>query len=207
MFVLSSGELPVEAKIAEDYGRKARAGQTIRLLDIPADRGLGFGAFDHAGECADAGKLADAIKDAARSAYGTAGPELVRRLLASGIEQIIADGLRAKLDGFIRKFVAAGSSEQIARAAKKFALIGIAGELATALGVTPWEKGEAGEAAQWAFNRWLEARGGVGSHEERQAIEQVRLMIVQHGEARFECADGSLPPGSRPSRLAQGRRR
>ena len=47
--ILSSGELPVEAKIGEDYGRKARAGQTIRLLDIPADRGLGFGAFDDGG--------------------------------------------------------------------------------------------------------------------------------------------------------------
>ena len=46
--VLSSGELPVETKIAEDLGRKVRAGQTIRLLDVPADRRLGFGAFDHA---------------------------------------------------------------------------------------------------------------------------------------------------------------
>ena len=49
VFVLSSGELPVETKLAEDYGRKTRAGQTIRLLDVPADRGLGFGAFDHGG--------------------------------------------------------------------------------------------------------------------------------------------------------------
>ena len=47
------------------------------------------------------------------------------------------------------------------------------------------------KAARWAFGQWLEMRGGVGSHEERQAIAQVRLMIVQHGEARFECVDGS----------------
>jgi putative DNA primase/helicase len=193
VFVLSSGELPVEAKIGEDYGRKARAGQTIRLIDIPADRGLGFGAFDDGGEGADAGKLADAIKDAARSAYGTAGPELVRRLVASDIEQVVA-WAKGMLDSFVRKFVAPGSSEQIARAAKKFALIGVAGDLATQLGVTPWAKREARRAAVWAFNRWLEKRGSVGSHEEQQAIEQVRLMIVQHGEARFECADGSLSP-------------
>jgi uncharacterized protein (DUF927 family) len=188
--ILSSGELPVEVKIGEDYGRKVRAGQTIRLLDIPADRELGFGAFDDAGGFADAGKLADAIKDAARSAYGTAGPEFVRRLLACGVEPIVAVARRI-LDGFIRKFVAPGASEQIARAAKKFALIGIAGEMATAFGVTPWEKGEAREAAECAFNRWVQTRGGPGSHEERQAIDQVRLKIVQHGEARFECADGT----------------
>ncbi len=191
VFVLSSGEHPVETKIAEDYGRKARAGQAVRLLDVPADRGVGFGAFDNGGESADAGKLADAIKDAARSAYGTAGPELVRRLVASGIEQIVALA-RERLGEFIAKFVVRGSSEQIARAAKKFALIGIAGELATGLGVTPWAKGEALKAARWAFNRWLETRGGVGSHEERQAIEQVRLLIVQHGGSRFERVD--VPP-------------
>ena len=92
MFVLSSGELPIETKIAEDYGRKTRAGQTIRLLDIPADRGLGFGAFDHGGRGADAGKLADAIKDAARSAYGTAGPEFVRRLMAAGLDRVTTRG-------------------------------------------------------------------------------------------------------------------
>ena len=99
VFVLSSGELPVEAKIAEDYGRKARAGQAVRLLDVPADRGLGFGAFDNGGESGNAGKLADAIKDAARSAYGTAGPEFVHRLLASNIE-LIVPWARGKLDGF-----------------------------------------------------------------------------------------------------------
>ena len=190
VFVLSSGELPIETKLAEDYGRKTRAGQTIRLLDIPADRGRGFGAFDDGGEGADAGKLADAIKDAARSAYGTAGPEFVRRLLASDIEQVLG-WARGMLDGFIARFVKPGSSEQIARAAKKFALIGVAGELATVFGVTPWVKGEAFKSARWAFNRWLEARGGAGSHEERQAIEQVRLMIVRHGDARFELADAS----------------
>jgi putative DNA primase/helicase len=188
--VLSSGELPVETKIAEDLGRKVRAGQTIRLLDVSADRGLGFGAFDHAGDCADAGKLADAIKNAACSAYGTAGPEFVRRIMAAGIEQTAAS-VREKLGEFIATFVARGSSEQIARAAKKFALIGIAGEMATFWGVTPWAKGDAFKAARLAFERWLETRGGVGSQEERQAIEQVRSIIVRHGDSRFDRVDPS----------------
>ena len=91
---------------------------------------------------------------------------------------------------FVAKFVTAGSSEQIGRAAKKFALIGIAGELATGLGVTPGRRVRHRRPRVWAFERWLETRGGTGSHEERQAIEQVRLIIEKHGEARFECADG-----------------
>ena len=43
VMVLSTGELPVEAKLREDRGRKARAGQLVRMLDIPADRGFGVG--------------------------------------------------------------------------------------------------------------------------------------------------------------------
>ena len=162
VFVLSSGELPIEAKIAEDYGRKTRAGQTIRLLDLPADRGLGYGAFDCGGAHADAGKLADAIKGAACSAYGTAGPEFVRQLIDGDLDRAAVE-TRRMIGTFVGKFVPIGSSEQIARAAKKFALIGVAGELATSLGVTPWAKGEAQRAAVWAFKRWLETRGGTGS--------------------------------------------
>ena len=194
VFVLSSGEVPVETKIGEDYGRKARAGQTIRLLDLPADRGLGFGAFDHEGERADAGKLADAIKDAACLAYGTPGPDFVRRLINRDldIEQIAALA-KAMISTFVAKFVAVGVRANRA-GSQKFALIGIADEFAARLSVTPWAKGEAQRAAVWAFKHWLDTRGGTGSHEENQAIEQVRLMMVQHGEARFECADGSLSP-------------
>ncbi len=186
VFILSSGEVRVEGKIGEDHGRKTRAGQVVRLLDIPADRGLGFGAFDHAGEHGDAGKLADAIKDAAGSACGTAGPEFVRNLMIA--REKVAAGAKRFMAEFVRRVAEPGSSEQIVRAAKKFALAAAAGELATSCGVTPWARGDAERAATLAFHSWLDKRGGAGSHEERQAVEQVRLIIEQH-ESRFERAD------------------
>jgi putative DNA primase/helicase len=95
VFVLSSGEVTIETKLAEDQGRKVRAGQTIRLLDIPADRGLGFGALDNGGQFANGGKLAEAIKAAACSAYGTAGPEFVGRIMAAGIDGIATETKRS----------------------------------------------------------------------------------------------------------------
>jgi putative DNA primase/helicase len=146
--------------------------------------------FDHSGDFGDGGKLADAIKNAAGTAYGTASPTLVVHIIASDVAKVADTGKKFKAK-FVHHVVQQGASEQIVRAAKKFALIALAGELATNLGITPWGKGEARQAAILAFNRWLEKRGGTGSHEERQAIEQVRLMIEQHGEARFEHVDGS----------------
>jgi putative DNA primase/helicase len=86
--ILSTGEVPIETKILEEKGRKVRAGQLVRMLDIQADRGKGFGAFDHSGTDNDAGALAKAFKHAAISAYGTAGPEFVRQIIAEGVDEI-----------------------------------------------------------------------------------------------------------------------
>src|SRR5690606_14579365 len=81
VLVLSTGELPLSAKLGEERGRRAQAGQTVRMLDIPADAGAGFGVFDHGGETGDAGTFADAIRRAARTSYGTAGQAFVRRIV------------------------------------------------------------------------------------------------------------------------------
>ncbi len=183
--IISSGEIPFEAKLTEGRNR-ARAGQTIRLLDIPADRGLGFGAFDHADGHDDAGALARAIKQGASEAYGTAGPEFVRRLIR---EAVNGSDVRASVADFVKQECPARADGQIERVAQRFGLIAAAGELATALAVTPWGTGEAIKAAAWAFKAWLDNRGGAGSGEARQALSAVRLYLIQHGDSRFDPAD------------------
>jgi uncharacterized protein (DUF927 family) len=194
--------MPIEGKLSEDRGGKARAGQLVRLLDIPADRGKGFGAFDHGGPSNDAGALSKKFKHAAILAYGTAGPEFVRRMIA---ESVTGDDVLAMVSEFVAANVPAGSDGQIDRAAQRFGLIAAAGELATTLGITPsWRHGAAREAAAWAFARWVDGRGGTEAAEVRQAIEQVRLFIEQHGESRFEPWNN---PDARPVNNRAGWRR
>ena len=123
---LSSGELPVEAKLSEAPGRKARAGQLVRLLDVPADRGAGFGVFDNGGPDDDAGALAKSIKLAAIKAYGTAGPEFVRRLIADGVT---GEDVRGLISQFVTATIPADADGQVERAAQRFGLIFAAGEL------------------------------------------------------------------------------
>ena len=96
VMVLSTGEITVASKLAEDRASKPRAGQFVRMLDIPADRG--FGVFDHAGPDDDAGKLAKVLKQSAISAYGVAGPEFVRRLIN---EQVTGDDVRGQVDSLL----------------------------------------------------------------------------------------------------------
>jgi putative DNA primase/helicase len=194
--VLSSGELPTEAKLSEDRGRKPRAGQLVRMLDVPADRGFGYGAFDNAGPDRDAGKLANALKHAAIAAYGSAGPAFVRRLIA---EDETGENVRAQIEAFTEARVPRGADGQIDRASQRFALIAAAGELAIAFELVPWRQGEPTAAAAWALAQWIEGRGGTEPAEFRQAIEQVRLFMEQHGETRFEASDdvGMRPVNNR----------
>lgn len=184
VMVLSTGEITVASKLAEDRAGRGRAGQLVRMLDISADRA--FGVFDHAGPDGDAAKLAKAFKQAAISAYGVAGPEFVRRLIA---EQVMGDDLREHVGAFVSAHVPAGADGQVDRAAQRLGLIATAGELATLLGVTPWREGEATAAAAWALAQWIGARGGTEPAEARQAVQQVRKFIEANGEYRFESLD------------------
>jgi uncharacterized protein (DUF927 family) len=190
VMTLSTGELPMSAKVAEDRGRRARAGQQVRLLDIPADAGRGFGVFDSAGAEQDAGKLADAIKRAAQSTYGTAGPAFVRKILDEGFSEIgkLVDEM---IENFKIKHVPARADGQVQRAADRLGLIAAAGELATEWAITPWQPGAATSAAAEALSAWIDRRGGAEAAEVKDAIAQIRHFIELNGEARFDPIDAT----------------
>ena len=43
---LSTGEIGIADKVAEDGRKKVTAGQEVRVIDVPADAGAGFGLFE-----------------------------------------------------------------------------------------------------------------------------------------------------------------
>jgi putative DNA primase/helicase len=103
--------------------------------------------------------------------------------------------VRAIVASFKTNNLPAKHDGQIARAAERLGLIAAAGDLATAMGIVPWQPRESLDAAAWALAQWIEGRGGTEPAEVRQAIEQVRLFNEQHGDSRFEDLDD---PSTRP---------
>jgi putative DNA primase/helicase len=77
------------------------------------------------------------------------------------------------------------ASGQVERVGARFALVGAAGELATAAGLTGWPVGESERAAGACFAAWLAARGGKGNGEVLAMLRQVRHFLETHGEGRF----------------------
>jgi putative DNA primase/helicase len=181
--LLSSGELGLAGKISEGGGQ-ARAGQLARMVDVPADAGKGYGAFEDT-KGMDPAAFSEKLKNAALRAYGAAGIAFIEGLAAdpAGYEKIarkrIREITRKLLDG-IRP-----SDGQAHRVATRFALAAVAGELARDILDLPWAEGEAERAAAVCFDAWRSARGGEGPGELIAAMAAIRAATERHGESRF----------------------
>lgn len=134
--------------------------------------------------------LADELIRACGEHYGTAIREFLTKLVAIPREQV-RESVKQLHDDFVKAMVPAGADGQAARVARRFALVAAGGEMATKLGITGWEQGEAIRAAETCFRAWLANRGGAGSQEVREALSQVRHFLESHGEGRFTDLDGT----------------
>ncbi|MDD5388688.1 MAG: DUF927 domain-containing protein [Gallionellaceae bacterium] len=190
LLFLSAGEESLVTVMARD-GKKTSAGQEIRLADIEADAGAGMGMFETLHGFPTAAILATAIKEASESYHGAIGGKWLSRLVEN--RATLAADVTNRIKQFQGKAVPAGATGQIDRVERRFALVAVAGELATAYGLTGWQEGEATRAALACFTAWLDAFGGAGNHEERATLAQVRAFFEAHGASRFEDinADGT----------------
>lgn len=190
--VLSTGEMSIVTKLAEG-GLRIHAGQEVRFLDIPCDNRAAGGVWNNLHHHPDAKALADSIATEAKSHYGHAGKAFLARLAAE-------DGDLRELLATIQarpEFTGGGSQEQ--RVAGRFALLALAGELATDYGITGWPVEEAIRAAVAGFAAWRSFRDNQdGANAERgQVVRQVLDFIEQHGDSRFSDAD-MAPDPARP---------
>jgi putative DNA primase/helicase len=184
--VLSTGEKGLAEKIAEEGGR-VQSGQTVRLIDVPADAGAGLGIFEdlHGHESARA--FADAIKYAVATDYGHTARAFIGKILEHH-DTAIAE-LHRFLSGGLPLLCPDDASGQVQRVARRFLLCVAAGEMATEWGLLPWAKGETLQAVKVCFDAWLALRGGAGAAEDTAIVEQVTLFIEQHGTSRFQDID------------------
>lgn len=187
LLFLSSGELTLADRLAEGARgpRAVRAGQEVRVVDVPADAGAGWGLFQHLHGHADGAELAGALTRAARASHGTAGRAFLAGLAEDPDDA--AGAVREAQRRFVGEHVPAGADGQVRRVADRFALVAAAGELAAAMGVTPWAKSEAASGVAECFAAWRAARpAGDGPAEAQRAVAAVRHFIGAHGAARFE---------------------
>ncbi|RVU05121.1 DUF927 domain-containing protein [Novosphingobium umbonatum] len=183
VMILSTGEIGLADHMrAAKRAERTMTGQELRLLDMAADAGAGYGAWEALHGMASPAAFSDAIKTASAAHYGFAGPAFVRGLVGDlahwrkEVERLAA--------GFVAMAKQEDDSGQIHRAALRFGAVAAAGEVAARLGVVPWPAGTAKAAALACFNQWAIGFGRKGMREDRQVLVTVRNAIQQN-LARF----------------------
>ncbi|MEM9626686.1 MAG: DUF927 domain-containing protein [Pseudomonadota bacterium] len=199
---LSTGEIGLADKLGE-HGRRARAGQEVRVVEIPADAGQSLGVFETLHGFEDGDRFARHLKEASERNKGQAARVFLERLIANYDHSM--DAVVESRKRWLAHHLPENADGQVRRVAGRFALVAAAGELAASLGVLPWEPGEANWAAATCFKDWLSSRGGHGPAEQQGGLRQVRLFLEQHGSSRFE--DVAPVEGHRPSINRAGFRR
>ncbi|MGK4330658.1 DUF927 domain-containing protein [Lonsdalea quercina] len=188
---ISTGEMDLETFIAT-AGRKTKAGQLVRLLNIPLSKAIRF--HDHQ----NGKQHADALKDAYQHHHGAAGREWIK-WLADHQQQAI-DTVR-ECESRWRSLIPADYGEQVHRVAARFAIL----EAALLLGevVTGWDAQTCRDAIQHSYNAWLR-EFGTGNKEHQQIIEQCEAFLNANGLSRF--APFPYDPQSLPIRDMAGYR-
>ena len=197
--ILSNGERSIVATM-EEGGFRTKAGQAVRIIDLPVTD-QAHGAWDRLHQYPSGAALSDALRREAETHYGHAGRAFLERLTRDDHDQVreLLASIKARPE-----FNAEGGEGQFQRVAARFAVLALAGELATAYGVTGWQRGEAIRATAVALRLWLGMQDGRTTDAEGpQVVDQVTEFIDRHGDSRFSDADAD-PLHSPPVRERAG---
>jgi putative DNA primase/helicase len=183
--LLSSGENGLSSKLQE-VGRKVKAGQSVRLLEISANRK--YGIFDDLHDFKSGDEFARYLKDVCISNRGTLIDAFLDKLVKNK-EEIIKT---------VQKFRKAWEEEvianypesdgQVQRVISKFSLIAACGEICIALKLLPFEELEVSKSCKELLKNWINSRGGTLPQEILEAIKNLQEFIEEHGNSRFEDA-------------------
>ena len=196
LLFLSTGETTLGDKLAE-VGKRAKAGQEVRLINISADAGAGLGVFEDLHGSPSAGDFAEHLKAATLRCYGAPSRRFLEVLTKRHAENpgAVSAFVHRTRNEFFAQHLPADASPQVRSICTRFALIAAAGRLATAFGITGWPADEASRGVGKCFRAWLDQRGSAGDHEIEAGILQTGFLDV--GAFGIETTPGDGECGRR----------
>ncbi|MGG5961130.1 DUF927 domain-containing protein [Salmonella enterica] len=169
---ISTGEKDIETFLAEE-GIRAKAGQLVRLLNIPMEKST----VHH--EHGNGERHAKALKAAYTENNGATGREWVKWLTRH--QQEAKDAVKAARERWCG-LIPENYGEQVKRVADRFAILEAA--LIAGQYLTGWSEQASRDAIQHCFNAWV-GEFGTGSKEHQQMIAQCEAFLNAYGFSRF----------------------
>ncbi|SDC25737.1 DUF927 domain-containing protein [Acinetobacter boissieri] len=191
----STGEVMLEEHLRRG-GLELDAGLLIRFAQLPSDAGHDYGVFETINYGTRPQDVANRINELASRHYGHAGVKWLTYLTQD--KDSIMERAKGLLEGFIKQYSPKTTNGQTSRVLRRFALVAVAGELATQADITGWQRGRAFDAVGQCFNTWLNSFGDGSNLEETKILEHFKAFIESHGSSRFESlivirhADGEV---------------
>ncbi len=182
LLFISSGEVSLATHMAS-AGKQIRAGQEARIADIPAEVEDGS-VFEELHGHVGSGDFAERLESLTARHHGVVGHVWLQWLVenASRLARLVGE----RIEALTEEFATQDFAGQARRVARRFALVALGGELATEVGLTGWNTGEATKAARKCFSDWLAGRpGGAGNTEMAAMLGQVRRWFALNGAGRF----------------------
>lgn len=167
LFFFSAGELSAR-EMMERQKKDIATGADVRMATIEACPEGGHGVFETLPKGVGARALAESFSEYGAQYYGTAGVDFMRAFIDDIAQRGGVEAMKAHIAEKMKEWVEAHAkncSPQIQRVAKRFALVAVAGELATEYDVLPWAIGEASQFASMCFKSFVE---GFETTEDRQ---------------------------------------
>lgn len=169
---ISTGEVDLDTFVRGE-GRKLKAGQLVRLLNIP------FSSPDVLHGFQDARDHAKAIEKAIADNHGAAGRAWCTYLTQHRqTARAAIDEAKIRWNGLIPK----GAGAQVPRVAERFAIL--EGALIAGAHLTGWTAQESRDAIQHCFNAWV-AEFGIANKEHQQIREQTEAFLDRFGLSRY----------------------
>lgn len=196
LLFLSTGEVSIAEHAAEAGKQRTGAGVGVRMVQIPSDTGK-HGAFEDLHGFEGGKEFAEYLEKSATEYHGAPFREWLRWLTAD--LNAVTERAGKLLRQYEKMLRPDGAGNQTGRIVDRFALLAVAGELATEAGLTGWESGEAYKAASACLDAWINDRGHIANQEEAEALERVQRFITANQYTRF--ADWHEVNKNRPANM------
>lgn len=192
--VLSSGEVWI-GEILQQIGKTPRAGQQIRLVEIPV---FGtYGVFDDLHGRDNAQQFVDELKASCQRYYGVVIRPWVEFLTQNYDE--LPRYLNSEISRLTAEWTNPQMASQVQRVGRRFALVATALSLGSRNFILPWTEDESKNAVRRVFAAWLANRGHTRNSEEYRILKALEraLNIWERGLVDEHGSDHSHGSGYR----------
>jgi hypothetical protein len=179
LLFIGTGEIPLIDHL-RSAGISTKGGVEARMPSVPADAGRGLGVFDTIHQFATPQQFSDELKHQALQNRGCVLVAFLERLVLVATDAEWIERQRKRHLAITTKMIGTTLDPDgtVGRVARRFALIQLALELAQNWAVTLFPEGQVEWAVERLFADWIEARGGAGSIDIRQAMDRIKALFV-----------------------------